>query len=209
MISQVAGVILAGGKSSRFGSNKALALHQGATLIQTITRRLAGLFPETLLITNTPEDYGFLGWPMAADQYQNCGPLAGIHAALRTISQPRAFVCGCDMPLLNPELIRFLCELDGDHEVVLPWLPEGPEPLYAVYSKKLCRLLRSISPTISARSACCTTSCTSARSQAKKYCRFCRISPPFKTSTTSMTLPVLPPWGCEPCRSSRLPKHNG
>jgi molybdopterin-guanine dinucleotide biosynthesis protein A len=136
-ISQVAGVVLAGGKSSRFGSNKALALHQGTALIETITRRLAGLFPETLLITNTPEAYAFLGWPMAGDQYRDCGPLAGIHAALKTISQPRAFVCGCDMPLVNPELIRFLCELPGDHEVVLPWLPEGPEPLYAVYSKKI------------------------------------------------------------------------
>jgi molybdopterin-guanine dinucleotide biosynthesis protein A len=134
-IDQVAGVILAGGKSSRFGSNKALALHQGAALIEGITRRLAGLFPEILLITNTPEDYAFLGWPMASDQYQDCGPLAGIHAALRTISQPRAFICGCDMPLLNHDLIRFLCELPGDHEVALPWLPEGPEPLYAVYSK--------------------------------------------------------------------------
>lgn len=141
MISQVAGVVLAGGKSSRFGSNKALALHQGTALIETITRRLAGLFPETLLITNTPEAYGFLGWPMVGDQYRDCGPLAGIHAALQTVSQPRAFVCGCDMPLVNPELIRFLCELPGDHEVVLPWLPEGPEPLYAVYSKKILPLI--------------------------------------------------------------------
>ena len=141
MINPVAGVILAGGKSSRFGSNKALALHQGVALIQTITRRLAGIFPETLIITNTPEPYAFLGWPMAGDQYRDCGPLAGIHAALRAISQPRAFVCGCDMPLVNPELIRFLCELDGDHEVVLPWLPEGPEPLYAVYSKTALPLI--------------------------------------------------------------------
>jgi molybdopterin-guanine dinucleotide biosynthesis protein A len=134
-VAQVAGVILAGGKSSRFGSNKALALHQGDALIQGIARRLAGLFPETLLITNTPEEYGFLGWPMAGDLYPECGPLAGIHAALRTVAQPRIFVCGCDMPLLNPILIRFLCELDGDHDIVLPWLDEGPEPLYAVYSK--------------------------------------------------------------------------
>jgi len=141
MISQVAGVILAGGKSSRFGSNKALALHQGDALIKGITRRLAGLFPETLLVTNTPEDYAFLGWPMAGDQYLNCGPLAGIHAALQAISQPRAFVCGCDMPLVNPALIRFLCELPGDHEVVLPWLPEGPEPLYAVYSQTALPLI--------------------------------------------------------------------
>ena len=135
-INQVAGVILAGGKSSRFGSNKALALHQGDALIQTIARRLAALFPETLLITNTPEEYGFLGWPMAKDLYPGCGPLAGIHAALRTVSHPRIFVCGCDMPLVNPELIRFLCELEGDHDIVLPWLDEGPESLYAVYSKK-------------------------------------------------------------------------
>ncbi|OGQ87356.1 MAG: hypothetical protein A2512_08375 [Deltaproteobacteria bacterium RIFOXYD12_FULL_56_24] len=141
MIRQVAGVILAGGKSSRFGSNKALALHQGDALIHGITRKLAGLFPETLLVTNTPEDYAFLGWPMVADQYLNCGPLAGIHAALRSVSQPRAFVCGCDMPLINPELIRFLCELPGDHEVVLPWLPEGPEPLYAVYSQTALPLI--------------------------------------------------------------------
>ena len=118
-IDQVAGVILAGGKSSRFGSNKALALHQGNALIQGIGHRLAGLFPETLLITNTPEEYGFLGWPMAGDQYLGCGPLAGIHAALRTVSQPRIFVCGCDMPLLNPDLVRFLCELEGDHDIVL------------------------------------------------------------------------------------------
>ena len=135
-IAQVAGVILAGGKSSRFGSNKALALHQGDALVEGISRRLAALFPETLLITNTPEEYGFLGWPMAKDLYPGCGPLAGIHAALRTVSQPRIFVCGCDMPLVNPELIRFLCELEGDHDIVLPWLDEGPEPLYAVYSKK-------------------------------------------------------------------------
>lgn len=137
MINQVAGVVLAGGKSTRFGSDKALALHKGNALIQSITRRLEGLFSETLLVTNTPENYGFLGWPMIADYYQNCGPLAGIHAALRAISQPRAFVCGCDMPLVNQELVRFLCELSGDYEVVLPWLPEGPEPLYAVYSKKV------------------------------------------------------------------------
>lgn len=135
-INQVAGVILAGGKSSRFGSNKALALHQGDALIQGIAHRLAGLFPETLLIANTPEEYGFLGWPMAKDLYPGCGPLAGIHAALRTVSQPRIFVCGCDMPLVNPDLIRFLCKLEGDPDIVLPWLDEGPEPLYAIYSKK-------------------------------------------------------------------------
>jgi molybdopterin-guanine dinucleotide biosynthesis protein A len=45
------------------------------------------------------------------------------------------------MPLVDPALIHFLCELPGDHEVVLPWLPEGPEPLYAVYSKTALPLI--------------------------------------------------------------------
>jgi len=135
MIDQVAGVILAGGKSSRFGSNKALARHEGSCLIENITARLSPIFPETLLVTNTPAEYAFLGWEMIPDRFPASGPLAGIHAALSSIRQPRAFVCGCDMPLVNPELIRFLCSLADNHDIVLPWLSDGPEPLYAVYSK--------------------------------------------------------------------------
>jgi molybdopterin-guanine dinucleotide biosynthesis protein A len=63
--------------------------------------------------------------------------LGGIHAALSAIAEPRAFVAGCDMPLLIPQLIRFLCNLSekGDWDVVLPWPASGPEPLYAVYSQ--------------------------------------------------------------------------
>ncbi|PKN29317.1 MAG: hypothetical protein CVU64_08745, partial [Deltaproteobacteria bacterium HGW-Deltaproteobacteria-21] len=88
-----------------------------------------------LVVTNTPEDYAFLAWPMTADRFPYCGPLAGIHAALAVISQPAAFVCACDTPLVEPALVRFLCAQLADNEVVLPWLANGPEPLYAVYSR--------------------------------------------------------------------------
>ena len=136
MIEQVSAVILAGGKSSRFGRNKALAEYQGALLIERIADRLIPLFAEKLLITNTPDEYDFLGWPMTGDIHKDCGPLAGIHAALSNINQPRAFICGCDMPLLNPALISHLCNIEGDWDIILPWLPNGPEPLYAIYSKQ-------------------------------------------------------------------------
>ena len=134
-IEGLAGVILAGGKSSRFGSNKALALHDGRAMVQWIADRLSPLFDELLLVTNHPESYAFLDWPMCPDRYPDCGPLAGIHAALSTIGKPGAFVCACDMPLLDPKLIRFLCGLVDDRQAVIPWLPEGPEPLHAVYNK--------------------------------------------------------------------------
>lgn len=132
----IAGVILAGGASSRFGSNKALADCQGKPLIARVASVLADLFPELLLVTNTPETYRFLGWPMVGDLYRDAGPLAGIHAALAAITADRALVVACDMPHLDARLIRFLCGQGPEWDVVLPRLANGREPLHAVYSKR-------------------------------------------------------------------------
>jgi molybdopterin-guanine dinucleotide biosynthesis protein A len=134
----IAGVIMAGGLSSRFGSNKALALFHNKPVIQHVAETISPLFPTCLLSTNTPEAYTFLGLSTVKDIYPNAGPLGGIHAALSAIDQPRCFVVGCDMPLIDPKLVRFLCTLaeeQDDRDVVLPWLASGPEPLCAVYSQ--------------------------------------------------------------------------
>lgn len=136
LISGVAGVILAGGSSTRFGTNKALALLNGKHLINHAASKMNKIFKERFLVTNTPGTYDFIGWQSTKDIYKKNGPLAGIHAALHTIKEPRAFVVGCDLPFLNEDLIRFLCSLSGKWDVVIPDLENGPEPLYAVYSKK-------------------------------------------------------------------------
>ena len=136
-VSEIAGVILAGGQSSRFGSNKALALYRDQPLITHAAEVLAELFAERLLITNTPEEYAFLNWPMTGDLLPGAGPLAGIQAALGRISTQRAFITACDMPRLDPELIRRLCTCPGDWDVVLP-APEGRrEPLHALYHRRI------------------------------------------------------------------------
>jgi len=132
---ETTGVILAGGASSRFGSNKALALLHGAQIIQHVASTLENLFPQHLLVTNSPDTYRFLGWQMIGDIHTDSGPLAGIHAALHNITTPQAFVVGCDMPNIDSRLIAYLCNLPGDWDVGLPWLDAGPEPLYAVYRK--------------------------------------------------------------------------
>ena len=135
MIDKITGVILAGGKSSRFGANKALAELDGKKIIEHVTTALAPLFANRLLVTNTPADYAFLDWPMTADNYPGAGPLAGIQAALLASAEPRIFVAGCDMPLLNQDLIRHICGLEGEWDAVIPWLTAGPEPLCALYAK--------------------------------------------------------------------------
>ncbi|MFO7760058.1 MAG: molybdenum cofactor guanylyltransferase [Desulfobia sp.] len=130
------GIILAGGRSSRFGPNKSLALYRQEPLIFHVAKCLETIFSERLLVTNEPDTFAFLNWPMAGDLYRECGPLAGIHAALKKIKTEQGFVIACDMPLLKPEFISALCNLAGDWEAALPWLPSGPEPLHAVYRKK-------------------------------------------------------------------------
>jgi len=135
-IHDISGVILAGGLSSRFGSNKALARWGRKFLIQHVKGIMASVFKDCLLSTNTPEQYAFLNIPMIQDIYQNMGPLAGIHAALRYTAKPWIFVVGCDMPLVTPDLIRYLCGFaQDDYEAVIPWLELGPEPLCGLYHK--------------------------------------------------------------------------
>ena len=133
----IAGVILAGGKSSRFGSNKALARHRGRFLISHVTAVLEEIFAEKLLVTNHPEDYSFLGWPMTGDLVLDAGPLAGIQAALYRIDAPRAFIVACDMPRLNPGVIRRMCHCPGDWDVIMPAPATGREPIHAIYHRRV------------------------------------------------------------------------
>lgn len=136
-----AGVILAGGSSSRFGSNKALAMIHDIPLIKHVADVLNSLFDETLLITNTPATYEFLDWQTKPDIFTASGPLAGIHAALDSISSSRAFLVGCDMPFLNKNLIQFICSRPGTWDAVIPRHSVGMEPLHAVYAKSALPLL--------------------------------------------------------------------
>ena len=135
-IKDIAGVILAGGSSTRIGSNKALTIVNGKPLIQNVADLVSGLFQECLLVTNTPEEYKFLSLPMTYDRYKASGPLAGIHAALLQISTPRAFVVACDMPNLSPELMQYMCNIkEQGYDVIIPWLGKGQEPLFGIYHK--------------------------------------------------------------------------
>ena len=133
-LSDITGVVLAGGRSTRFGRNKALVLWQGQFLIQHVINALASVFDECLLVTNTPEIYTFLNLPMTIDLYNNLGPLAGLDAALHHCRTPWIFTSACDMPTLSPKLITFLCSLaENGADAVIPWPANGPEPLCGLY----------------------------------------------------------------------------
>jgi molybdenum cofactor guanylyltransferase len=133
----VAGVIVAGGRASRMGGrDKAFAAVHGEPIAVRTVRIFRALFPQVLVATNRPERFAGLGVETVADVFPGCGPLAGIHAALRLSRHPHAFVAACDMPGLDPEVIRFLLARIGDADAVVPRWEGDVEPLHAVYAAR-------------------------------------------------------------------------
>jgi len=135
-IDGVTGVILAGGVSSRMGANKALLKIGNTPLIETIYRKLCRIFRDVIIITNTPGEYAFIPCRTAPDIFPDVGSIAGLHSGLVNSSTERIFVVACDMPLLNAELIRRLCAVDGEWDAVVPVNDAGYlEPLHAIYAR--------------------------------------------------------------------------
>ncbi len=131
----VTGVILAGGASSRMGSDKSLLLYRNGRIIDGVYRAMTELFQEVILVTNTPRLYPFLPCRKVADIYADKGMLAGIHAGLTASTHDAVFVAACDMPQLQGELIRHLTTLSEGVDLVIPSTPGGFEPLHALYGK--------------------------------------------------------------------------
>jgi len=133
-IEGVTGVILAGGTSSRMGRNKALLEVDGIPIITRIYRTLASLFHEVIVVTNSPLDYDFLPCRKVPDIYPGCGSIAGLHSALAHSSTTHSFVTACDLPFLDPAIIRYLCDIRAEgYDAVVPLSEGGQEPLHALY----------------------------------------------------------------------------
>ena len=131
-------IILAGGKSLRFGQDKALQLIGGKSLIQWVVDRLAILSSEIIIVTAHGEAIPCSSTARIetiADIYPGRGSLGGIYSGLVTSLSPRAIVVGCDMPFLSVGLLEYMTQICPAFEVVIPRIKDKLEPLCAVYSK--------------------------------------------------------------------------
>ena len=138
MIEGVTGAVLAGGRSLRFGSNKASAAWGGSTLVESVSDSLAGLFRVQLIVVKAPGTLNHLARPdrrIVPDSFAKHHTLGGIHAALTATATERVFVCACDMPFLRPSLIEKLCDASAGYDAVVPVWQDHLQPLCAVYSK--------------------------------------------------------------------------
>jgi molybdenum cofactor guanylyltransferase len=139
-----AGFVLAGGRSSRMGRDKALLPYGGRTLVEhiaTVVREAAG----SVTLIGPPPRYEALGLPVIADMVHECGPLGGILTALTVSTAPWNLVVACDMPSLTAESLRTLLAVTGvsDCDCVVPRSPSGRlEPLAAVYHRACLPVFR-------------------------------------------------------------------
>jgi len=138
MKNKLTGVILAGGKNSRFsGKNKALVRIGGKRILDRIYEVFTILFDKIILVTNDPLQYMEWDFDIVTDIFPIRSSLTGIHTGLFYITTPYAFFVACDIPFIKKELIEILLDgVESGIDIVIPETSKGVEPLCSVYSKR-------------------------------------------------------------------------
>lgn len=141
---KVSGIVLAGGRSLRFGRNKVVEQLSGKTLVQRVLENLKPLVEQFLVVTS--QEMASLSFPegteVLVDKYPGKGPLSGIYTGLSAAKYEHSIVVGCDMPLLNRGLLQYLMEQAQGKDVVVPRLNSQVEPLHAVYAKSCLTVIK-------------------------------------------------------------------
>ncbi len=141
-LAALSAAVLCGGRSLRFGSDKALARVGGRSLVDRVVDSLASAH-EILLVGR---DYPLAGVRHVADVRQGAGPLAGLEAALEAARGPWVAVAACDLPCLTPEFWQLLSRhaADAGAEAVAVRDDAGRfEPLAALYLRTLLPRVRA------------------------------------------------------------------
>lgn len=143
---RVTGMVLAGGRSSRFGSDKARQIWRGRRLIDHAASALRSVSSELLISAGSgQESYDVAGARTVTDRFAGCGPLGGLHAGLLYAASPWLLVLACDMPRVTAGFLRgMLAEIRGGLSCVVSQTPDGRRhPLCAAYHTSLLPLVES------------------------------------------------------------------
>jgi molybdopterin-guanine dinucleotide biosynthesis protein A len=139
LATQTEAFILAGGASSRMGTDKSQLLLEGQTFVERIAVILQTVTDTIRLVGGSPNSTVASGLATVRDVYPQWGALGGLHAALTACRREWAIVVACDLPFVTAELFRTLASLREDHDAVVPLQPDGrPQPLAALYRVEPC-----------------------------------------------------------------------
>lgn len=136
----VTAFILAGGKSSRMGTDKAFLLLQGETLLARALRVCRTICNDVRIVGDRKKFSPFA--PVVEDVFPGCGPLAGLHAALRASATDLNLLLAVDLPFVSPGLLQFLTgrAQQSSALVTVPSIGQRWQPLCAVYRRDFANL---------------------------------------------------------------------
>jgi molybdopterin-guanine dinucleotide biosynthesis protein A len=140
----VTAVILAGGRSTRFGSDKGLVTWRGRRLVDHVLDRLPAERDGTVLVIREEQDDG--NWPGVTTVHdepdRNEGPLRGVIRGLAACQTELAWIVACDQPLISADLLLALQKsfLPDDHALLPEWKGRL-QPLTGLYAVKSGPLL--------------------------------------------------------------------
>ncbi|MDA3892977.1 MAG: molybdenum cofactor guanylyltransferase [Salinivirgaceae bacterium] len=138
--SQITGIVIAGGKSSRMGQNKALLKYHGKRLIDNAIQLLQKYTQNIIVSSNEPIES--IPYSILPDEVKDIGPMGGLHSGLRESKSEFNLIIPCDVPNIELGLFsNFIAACEG-YDAVIPILPNGKyEPLVACYNKTIIPLI--------------------------------------------------------------------
>jgi molybdopterin-guanine dinucleotide biosynthesis protein A len=137
--------ILAGGKSSRMGQDKAFLRFSGRSFISIIADKMKLVATQVHIVIGQKNKADFSSvldsdFYLVNDRYSLAGPIGGLLTALEVARSPYLAVVACDLPLVKPELILSLFKAIGMHSAIIPrWQSGKLEPLCAIYEREKTR----------------------------------------------------------------------
>lgn len=133
---QISAYILAGGKSSRMGTDKGLISFKGKAMVEHVIKALQPVIKNIIIIANNKE-YKKFGLPVIEDDVKEKGPAGGIYTALKHSNTQLNFIVSCDTPFVTSHAVKAMIENYNQEEIMIPIRNNHLEPLFGIYSK-LC-----------------------------------------------------------------------
>ena len=132
----ITGIILAGGKSSRMGSDKGMLKLNGKMFIEYVIDALKPIVDDIIIVSNNP-DYNQFRCQRFEDKIKDSGPLAGLYSGLKYSKTEYNLVLSCDIPMITTEVLCNLISTDYEnYEVTQIQSNNKTMPLIAIYKKE-------------------------------------------------------------------------
>lgn len=133
------GIVLAGGKSSRFGNDKVSEAIGGKSLLQQVVDSLRFLGGEIIIVTSSEhpisESIDHPKVRILTDILPGKGPMGGIYTGMAASATDYNLVVASDMPFLNEALLRYQIEVSEGYDITVPQVGKLVEPLHAIYAR--------------------------------------------------------------------------